>query len=212
MDCLISEGVVDCISDWAEPILDLTLEEGIIKEIPIISSVYKLYSIGKSMRDKHNLEKLDKFVKEINAGIVSSEQLERYKGKIAKDKNGKSLEMQYILILFERYISMDKPSKLAKLFLAYLDDRISWNEFSIYAEMVDRFLPGDYGILSSISDSVRVVNFGNESFLRLMAMGLVFQIQQPASEIKGMVFVIENPKEAHYKMTEAGEKLIRILG
>lgn len=47
------------------------------------------------------------------------------------------------MILIDRYIGVEKPQQLAKLYLAYLDGVIDWNELTKYAEVVDRFLPGD---------------------------------------------------------------------
>lgn len=35
-----------------------------------------------------------------------------------------------ILILIDRYIGVEKPQQLAKLYLAYLDGVIDWNELT----------------------------------------------------------------------------------
>ena len=40
---------------------------------------------------------------------------------------------------------------LAKLYLSYLDENITWVDFAKYAEVVVRFLPGDYEMLKSAS-------------------------------------------------------------
>lgn len=211
MEHSIKEDIIDCISEWVEPVLDSKLEEGILKEIPLIAQALKIYNISKTFREQHNIGKLKTFIDELNAGVADQKKIERYRNRITKDDEGNSPEIQYILILLERHIGRDKPRMLAKLFLAYLSERISWNEFSVYAEMIDRFLPGDYDVLASMLDTEFIVDFGNEVQLRLMAMGLVYQTQQITTEIKDMIQIVATPDKARYRVTASGEKLIRIL-
>ena len=73
---------------------------------------------------------------------------------------------EYILVLIDRYVSYDKPKMLAKLYMAYFDGEIVWEEMIMYAEIIDRFILLDYNTL--ISDSNRFVvhkNVGGEAIL-----------------------------------------------
>lgn len=40
-------------------------------------------------------------------------------------------------------LDLEKPTILSKLYLAYLDKELSWNEFCSYSDIIDMFLLGD---------------------------------------------------------------------
>ena len=62
---------------------------------------------------------------------------------------------------------------LAKLYLGYLDELITWNEFAILAEMIDRLFIDDIIVLRS-SYSLNTFNNPNaDSILRLVGLGLL---------------------------------------
>ena len=54
------------ISNAAELGIDALLEDGILKDIPFISSAISIYRIGKSIKERHNLKKLICFLDELN--------------------------------------------------------------------------------------------------------------------------------------------------
>ena len=54
----LNEEVKGCVSDIAEVGLDSFLDDGILKDIPFISTVVSVYHIGNSIRDMYNLKKL----------------------------------------------------------------------------------------------------------------------------------------------------------
>ena len=71
-DSLKSESI-SSISEFAEIGLDSVMEEGILKKIPIASTVASLYKIGRSIKDRYNLKQLMVFLNEINYGIVNED-------------------------------------------------------------------------------------------------------------------------------------------
>ena len=98
----------------------------------------------------------------------------KYREDFATKAEFRSKQLEYILILLDRYISYDKPQLLAKLYLAYLDETIVWEEFVMYAEVIDRFLPLDCSmLLSQVTTFHTNRNIGAESILRLVGLGLM---------------------------------------
>lgn len=139
----LTEEVSDIAGEYAELGLDALAEDGLFKDIPIVSTAVAVYRIGKSIREKHHIAKLISFLNEINKGIVDEEKRQNYREKFTSNEKFRNQELEYILILIDRYISFDKPQMLAKLYLAYLDGKIKRDEFMQYAEVLDRLLPGD---------------------------------------------------------------------
>lgn len=217
----IAEDISGIVEDYAELGLDALVEDGIFKDIPIVSTAVAIYRIGNSIRERHHVAKLVSFLNEINKRIADEEKRQSYRGKFASNEKFRNQELEYILILIDRYISFDKPQMLAKLYLAYLDGRIIWEEFTMYAEVVDRFLLLDCNTL--VSDSEKIIvprNVGGEAVLRLVALGLMTDITETSAFIRGnngnIGLSMEGLKKATsrnrtYKRTEFGEKLADIL-
>ena len=216
----LKEESIACISDLAEVGLDAILNDGILKDIPIISTAVALYKIGNSLKERHNLRKLSIFLKEINNGIVDEEKRKEYQRKFQTNDKYRNREIEYLLVLIDRYISNDKPQLLAKLYMAYLDGIIIWEELTMYAEVIDRFLLLDCGTLISCDGKITVHrNIGGESVLRLVALGLMAETNEDSIfetdndnisvTLESMARFSSNDKS--YRRTEFGEKLAVIL-
>ena len=219
-ETLKSESV-ECISELAEVGLDSILEEGLFKELPIISTAVAIYKIGGSIKDRHNLKKLMVFLNEINNGIVDEQKRQDYQQKFQSNDRFRNQEIEYLLVLIDRYISYDKPQMLAKLYLAYLEGAIVWDELSMYAEVIDRFFVLDFNMLISNAEEIIVHrNIGGESVLRLVALGLMTEVIDTSTWIEeengsySMTWAtLEKAQtlDKTYKRTEFGEKLAQIL-
>ena len=170
----LTEEASGIVGEYAELGLDALIEDGLFKDIPIVSTAVAVYRIGKSIRERHHIAKLIAFLNEINKGIADEEKRQNYRKKFAANEEYRNQELEYILILIDRYISFDKPAMLAKLYLAYLEEKILWEEFTMYAEVIDRFLLLDCRTLTSEASSFHTNrNIGAESILRLVALGLM---------------------------------------
>lgn len=216
----LTEDVAGIAGEYAEVGIDAMVEDGLFKDIPIVSTAVSVYRIGKSVRERHHVAKLISFLNEFNKGIDDEEKRQSYRNKFASNEKFRNQELEYILILIDRYINFDKPQMLAKLYLAYLNELIIWEEFTMYAEVIDRFLLLDCRTLTT--DAVRTVvydNIGAESVLRLVALGLMAETNENSLFFEsgaGIGVSAESMKryrlkEKVYIRTEFGEKLAGIL-
>lgn len=208
----LSEEVSGLVGEYAELGLDALIDDGLFKDVPILSTVMAVYRIGKSIRERHHIAKLISFVNEINSGIASAEKRQSYQEKFASNEKFRNQEIEYILILIDRYVGFDKPQMLAKLYQAYLDGRIVWKEFTMYAEVVDRFLPGDWDLL----DEHQLSLFTPESIdidgvQRLISMGLVTEAMRKVKLFSGTGDKISTIDMEGYVLTRFGGKLRDIL-
>lgn len=213
-----SKGLGDYIGELPEFTLDMFLNNGTFKDFPLFSSISAVYRVGKSLGEFANYKKLIAFIEAINNGIVDEQKRSDYAYKIKTNERFRSKEMEYILVLIDRYVGIEKPKMLAKLYLAYLDGRIIWEEFTMFAEVVDRFLPMDYKML--LHDQVTTIrNIGSEPLLRLMALGLMAEkyYNTPFVEHRGGIsMTVDSMKkmlqnERVYQRTEFGDKLVALL-
>lgn len=218
----LQEEVVGSVTDLLEVGLDSILEEGLLKDIPILSTTVAVYKIGTNFKDRYNLKKLIVFIDEINKGIVDETSRKKYQEKFQKNDKFRNQELEYILVLIDRYISYDKPKMLSKLYLAYLREEIIWTEFTMYAEVVDRFLPGDYEMfIPGVDEYITYRNIGSDSILRLVALGLLaeessYQSLFTDDGMGGFAVTTESMNQAKdkkriYKKTEFGEGFAKLF-
>lgn len=217
----LRKSVPGIAQEYIEIGLDAIMDEGILKEIPIVSTTVALFNMGNSIREKHHIKKLISFLNEINNGIVDEEKLVNYREKFLSNERSRNQELEYILVLIDRYIDYNKPQMLAKLYLAYLDEKINWDEFAMYAEITDRFLATDYKTLLSDTTIFRIrSNFGAESILRLAALGLMVEDNsislseaknQLNDEYRSALRISNDSRVKKYKRTDFGRKLVTIL-
>ena len=65
--------ISDIVRQYAEIGLDAMIEDGIFKDIPIVSTVTALYRLGSNIRDKYAAVKLVAFLNEFSKGILDEE-------------------------------------------------------------------------------------------------------------------------------------------
>lgn len=207
----LQEETVGCLSEIMEVGLDSILEDGILKDIPFISTAISMYRIGHSVRDRHQLKKLAVFLDQINQGIQDENARQRYIEKLQENQKFRNQELEFILVLIDRYIGYDKPQMLAKLYLSFLNGDITWTEFSVYAEVIDRFLPGDAELLCT-DIPLRIVREREQvdSSARLVSLGLMSEHIQWGNFFNGTL-KLPNGTEKGYQMTKFGSKLASIL-
>ena len=73
---------------------------------------------------------------------------------------------------------------LSKIYLAYLDEKIKWNDLVLLSEVVDRLLPGDYNELASAQTFTTKDGAGDHIMLRLEAIGLIIEEKQSGAFVK----------------------------
>lgn len=69
----------------------------------------------------------------------------------------------------------NKARRLAKIYEAYLDKEISWDDLRLFAETLDRFLPGDYEMLREKETFQTLRGRDAEVLLRLTGLGLLIE-------------------------------------
>ena len=217
----IGFDIVEVTGEAVEFTLDVCSgEDSVLKEVPFVGTAIKLYNIGSKVYEKHSFYKLKSFIKAVNTNSGEPEELEDRRAKFLSNAKFRKQELEYLLILIERYVGFVKPEMLGKLYVAYIDGVIDWNELTMYAEVVDRFLPGDYERLQSADQFITVYNLGSEALLRLMALGLLVEEPQYGMweddgfgglSVTSKTMQRVADREKKYVRTEFGQKLVEIM-
>lgn len=132
---IVGEELENISKDLSETVIDSILDEGVLKEIPIISSVVSGFKIYSTIRERFYIKKLYKFLYEIHN--VSQEDRENFIGKFSKDED-KTDFFEKLLFLIDRQDDVYKSTIVGKLFCKTLLERISTDNFLRCAVLIDR--------------------------------------------------------------------------
>lgn len=222
----ICSDSLELISNVAEVGLDEILQNEFLKDIPVISSAVSIYKIGNNIHNAHLLKKyvhnahlLKKyacFLDEFNRDSFENGSRKKYKQYF--EESNRKRDIEYLLILLERYIEEDKARRLAKIYEAYLDKEISWGDLRLFAETLDRFLPGDYEMLREKETFQTLRGKDTEVLLRLTGLGLLIEdIHRQQWDVVDETLTFDDPgdiekEERVYRRTEFGNRMVSILG
>lgn len=208
----LKEESISCVSEYAEIGLDAVMEDGILKDIPIVSTAVALYKIGSSIKERHNLKKLLVFLNELNNGILDEQKRKEYQQKFQSNEKFRNQEIEYLLVLIDRYISYEKPSLLARLYLSYLDKKITWNEFIMYATVIDQLFSADIDILCTVDfGSVKQDDEHIDSVLRLLSVGIISQNVGAQTEYDESTGALSINDKKGYTFSKFGQKIKEII-
>ena len=137
--------------EFAENILDSIMKDGIVKELPIIGTLFGINNLALTIKDKIFLKKIIYFLNGINHISVSKRQemIDLVNNSsIQKVKVGEKLI--YILDRCEDHIY---AKYLAQLFCAFLEAKLSYQDFLRGARIIQNILLQDLEDFLDGSDS-----------------------------------------------------------
>lgn len=204
----------DVISDYLEIGIDSLMNEGILKEIPIVNTIVGVLKIGKNVHDRNLLKQTLTFINEFNNNKISRDKLEQYKITIESNPKRSEEELGRILLLLNNFIDKEKSIMLAKIFKAYIEKIINWNEFCEYPEIINRLFIQDINLLNMIYDG-RVTDTTNRGDLyrveRLNSLGII-GISFKSTRITTINGVQqENRQDSYLSMNSNGRKFMNII-
>lgn len=165
----------EVLSEYIEIGIDSFINDGVLKNIPIVNTIVSVLKVGKNIHDRNLLKQTLTFIDEFNKNNISEEQLNNYKNEIENNSKRCEEELGRVLLLLNSYIDKEKSEMLAKLFKVYVSQEINWDEFCEYAEIINRIFIQDLQVLKGIYNGITVNDKGPNRFRieRLYNTGLV---------------------------------------
>ena len=168
----------DVFKDCLELGIDSFIEDGILKDIPIVNSIVSGLKIAKNIYDRNLLKQTLTFIKELNNGTINKEKLIAYRSTIENNTRKCEEELGRVLLYLNMFIDEEKSIMLAKLFKAYIGQIITWNEFCEYSEIINRIFLEDLLILKYIKEGAKYKGKDGDNFRveRLYSLGIIGNI------------------------------------
>lgn len=206
-ETLKKSELVEILTELSEFGLDGILQEGMVKDIPLLSTVVSIYKLGHTLRERSYIKKLIIFLKELEEGNVDEKKRQKYIDRITKNRQIIQKELEYVMTLLDRFLSEQKAKYLGRLFLAYIYEEIDWSMFCQLSELIDRLLPNDIKCMASrVLGNPHRNEIENCMLQHLQGLGIV------TANMKASVFDVNgNPLSAKfdgtYNLTALGKKL-----
>jgi hypothetical protein len=198
-DSLFNDYVRELGTDISEAFIDAVMEEGVLKEIPIIKSIIAFGKTGMELRERNFLKQTISFILGLNEGNISQEKREKYQKRLSNADIAEK-ELGRVLYLLDGQIENIQSKILGRMYLAYVKEEIPWTKFCELSEANRRMFISDYDVLLRISRNrvgEQILDSKDKYMVgRLIGLGLLVEKESPLAE-----------KDPIKEMTKRMEKL-----
>lgn len=169
------DGSKDSIGDIVELGIDSLLDDGLFKDIPIVSMLVGVKNTYQNIHDRNLLKQTLAFIKQFNSGTINKEKLNKYKEMLNSNPKKAEKELGRVIIILNSTIDIEKSQMLANLYKSYINEKIDWNQFCEFSEIIRMLFLTDFNIIRLIYSQQITDTSGIEIYPidRLSSLGLV---------------------------------------
>lgn len=143
-------GGQDLLQEAAEFAIDSVLKDGIVKDVPVVGVVAKLYSIATSFQGHMFARKVRRFLVELSS--VSHEEREAFARTLEGSPKERTKTATVVLTFLDRLDDLEKAPLLARALRRYLSQEYDFSTFRRLAMAIDRCLVDDLGELEKMRE------------------------------------------------------------
>ena len=142
-------GGKDLVEDAAEFALDSVLKDEVLKDIPVVGVVAKMYSTAVAVQGYLFAKKVKKFLTEFRA--IPLHEREAFANRTSKDKDLRDRLAEILLNILNKLDDSLKAPLLARAFAGYVREEFDFSTLQRLAAAVDRCFVSDLQLLESMS-------------------------------------------------------------
>lgn len=133
LSTISNDNLKDVCKESTEVLIDSFLNDGLVKDIPIVNIVYGLAKAGINVKERLFIEKVIRFLKPISK--YTSQERQKFLSDLDPEELKKA--SQYLVLYLDRLDSLEKPEMLGKVFEAYMRGRINYNKMLYFTHFID---------------------------------------------------------------------------
>jgi len=161
---LVSDELINITTELTEVSIDSLLQDGILKDIPIIGTLIGLTRIGVSVRDKLFLKKVLLFLYQLKD--IPGEKRQSFIEKINSENKFKTKVGESIMLLVDKINDYSKADYLGKLFGATIEGKIDYATFLKLANVIDKcYIPDLDNLIPIYQENSKVVDDTDKDIL-----------------------------------------------
>jgi hypothetical protein len=146
-----SDGVVEIGKEALEMGIDAALESGILKDIPIVSTIVGVFNVGGTIRDQLLASKVICFLAKLSE--LSKEERDAMVDKLNEDRKFAGRVGDALVEILDRMESERKPGIAAKCFAAYARGHIDYLQLRRLLVAIERLPSFDIDELREFAES-----------------------------------------------------------
>lgn len=179
-----------------EVVVDQLISNDLIKDISLVGTALKACKAVADIRDKLFLAKISRFLTELNS--VRPEIKEDLKGKMTNNTEEARRIGEVVLLVLDKVSDLEKPEILAKIFLAYIENQVTFDDFRRITEAVSQAFVDD---LRTLVDKDSVPSKSQETYLGYLTSTGLTEI------VSGKTF--DEAGNLYYELTKLGHKFLK---
>ena len=193
-----SSGGKDLLKEAAEFTLDAVLDDGVVKNIPVVGTVAKLFRMCVGVQGYVFAKKVRRFLEELTT--IPQEDRDHFARQIENDKKEQSRTAEVLVVLLDKLDDIQKTPLLARAFGGYVRSEYDFSTFQRLAAAIDRCLVLDLAVLERLSNPSALEPFVGDV---LTGAGLVHVEAIPALRGPGA--------ETTYGITKLGRLFLQVV-
>ncbi len=181
---IFDEDLKAAFIDVGEFALDSVVEvtEPLIESIPILKLLYGLAKTGANIKERFFMKNLIQFLNEFSKENVDAKVKKKFKHKHGEEVSKNVVER--IILILDRNIDDKKNSLVAKVFTAFLNEKIDFSEFKELTSVIDRMFVEDLDELQKVFEANGIfdeteINYKTD---RLASIGLFTIIRRNSKD------------------------------
>lgn len=163
--------IEDCSEELLEIGIDSIMDDGLLKDLPIVNLICGVCKIGINITERHFLKETLYFINTFRSGNIEQKKLDRYREKLISDPQRAQRELERVTLLLNSHIYSKQSERLGKFYSAFVQGVISWEKYCELSEANSRMFESDYNILNQVNSGM-TTNLGYQAE-RLVALGLL---------------------------------------
>lgn len=147
----VAGNMSDALIEIGEVGLDAVLQDGLLKDVPILGSIAALCKTGVNLRERNLIRQTAKFITSFNDKSIDQDKLESYRKSIEDDPQRAEKELGRVILLLDRILEEQQAVILGRFYNAYVKGAIPWDKFVELTEVNVRMFLSDFDELDSLA-------------------------------------------------------------
>ena len=211
-DSLFSKNT-DILIDISEYTIDnLIKSSDTLTDFPIIKTIASVLKGAYNIYDRNLLKNTLVFIQELNSGTIDEEKYIAYKTTIEHNPNKCEKELGRVILILNNIIDVSKSKMLARLFKAYINKILTWEEFCEYSEIVNRIFLEDIALLKKINDGeVTCINEDDKEKYRIHRLNSIGVIEISIDKVTVAIINGSIKPKQLIAISDVGNKFLKIV-
>ena len=211
-DSLFSKNT-DILIDISEYTIDNFIKSSdTLTDFPIIKTIVSVLKGAYNIYDRNLLKNTLVFIQELNSGIIDEEKYIAYKTTIEHNPNKCEKELGRVILILNNIIDVSKSKMLARLFKAYINKILTWEEFCEYSEIVNRIFLEDIALLKKINDGeVTCINEDDKEKYRIHRLNSIGVIEISIDKVTVAIINGSIKPKQLIAISDVGNKFLKIV-